>query len=216
MNLLHAHLIPLIASIAFILFVMMASFGKGATRTLGFILGGALGLAIGIGLIHGFGRLVYGHVNVNGGKLLIAITLALFLPSPLRWSRACWAWLLLALVALPLLFWWLDLGHLHPAVHISLLWFALNNLVTVVAEDFYFRRFLQDHLKGLGTPIEVLLTGAVFGLAHLHSGHLFALVAFAAGVIYSATYRASGDSVWAVSGVHWSVNITRALLFGMP
>lgn len=215
-SLLHSPLVPLICGIAFILFLLMARFGSGGTRTLGFVLAGGLGLAIGFGLIPGFGRVVYGHINLNGGKLLIALGLIVLLPAPLRWTRACWGWLLAALIGLPLLFWYLGLGHLHPAVHMSLLWFALNNLVTVLAEDFYFRRFVQDHLKGLGTPLEVLLTGVLFGLVHLPGGHMFALVAGVAGVIYSATYRASGDSVWATSGVHWSVNITRAVLFGLP
>jgi hypothetical protein len=212
----HPALIPLVCGIAFVVFLLMARIGSGGTRTLGYVLAGALGLAIGFGLIHGFGRVVYGHLNVNGGKLLIALCLAILLPAPARWSRACWAWLLLGLILLPLLFWWLGLGSFKPALHLSLLWFALNNLVTVVAEDFYFRRFVQDHLKGLGTPLEVLLTGVVFGLVHLQSGHMFALVAGVAGVIYSATYRASKDSVWAVSGVHWAVNIVRVVLFGVP
>ena len=215
-SLLQTSLVPLICGCAFILFLLMARFGRGSTRTFGFVLAGALGLAIGFGLIPGFGRVVYGHFNVNGGKLLIALGLILLLPSPVRWNRACWGWLLAALSILPLLFWYLGLGRLHPALQLGLIWFALNNLVTVLAEDFYFRRFVQDHLKGLGTPLEVLLTGVLFGLVHLPSGPMFALVAGVAGVIYSATYRASGNSVWATCAVHWAVNITRVVLFGLP
>jgi membrane protease YdiL (CAAX protease family) len=45
---------------------------------------------------------------------------------------------------------------------------------------------------------------------------MFMLVAFVAGIIYSATYRNSGNSVWAVTGVHLSVNVLGALLFGIP
>jgi membrane protease YdiL (CAAX protease family) len=208
--------LAIISSVAFILFLLMASFGKGSTRTLGFILAGALGLAIGFGLIKGFGRVIYGPLNVNGGKLLIGACLALLLPSALRWNKACWLWWGLALTLLPLAAWYFGLARLHPQVSMAVLWFAVNNLVTCIAEDFYFRRFVQDHLKGLGTPFEVLLTAALFGLVHLPGGHLFALLAFAAGIAYSATYRASGNSVWAVTGVHWSVNIARAVLFGVP
>ncbi len=216
MNLPTMNLLAIISSVAFILFVLMASFGKGSTRTVGFILAGLLGLAIGFGLIKGFGRVIYGPLNVNGGKLLIAVTLALLMPSGLRWSRAATAWWLVAITVLPLLAWYFNLARLHPGVSMAIVWFAVNNLVTCLAEDFYFRRFVQDHLKGLGTPLEVLVTAALFGLAHLPGGTMPALLAFGAGLCYSATYRASGNSVWAVTGVHWSVNIVRAVLFGVP
>ncbi len=210
------HHLALISSVVFIIFVMMASFGKGSTRTLGFILAGVLGLVMSIGLIKGFERIVYGPLNINSAKLVIALGLAILLPAPLRWTRTASGWLLAGLIVVPVLAIVLEVKHFHPALKVALLWFALNNIVTVVAEDFYFRRFVQDHLKGMGTPIEVLVTGALFGLAHFKAGHMFMLLAAVAGVIYSATYRSTGNSVWAVSVVQLSVNVLGALLFGIP
>jgi uncharacterized protein len=210
------HHLPLISSVVFIIFVMMARFGKGGSRTLGYILAGVLGLVMSIGIIKGFDRLVYGHLNINSAKLVIALGLAILLPAPLRWTRSASGWLLAGLIALPVMAILLDVKHFNPTLKLAILWFALNNVITVLAEDFYFRRFVQDHLKGLGTPIEVLLTGALFGLVHFKGGPMFMLVAAVAGVIYSATYRSSGNSVWAVSVVHLSVNVLGYVLFGKP
>lgn len=210
------HHLALISSVAFILFVLMARFGSGSTRTLGFILAGVLGLVMSIGLIKGFERIIYGPLNINSAKLVIGLGLAALLPAPLRWNRACSAWLAAGLIVLPLLAWWLGVKRFHPTLQVAVFWFALNNYFTVLAEDFYFRRFVQDHLQGLGTPIEVLITAALFALAHFKLGTMFMLVAFVAGIIYSATYRNSGNSVWAVTGVHLSVNVLGALLFGIP
>ncbi len=209
-------LIPILATAALVAFLLLARLGKGNARILGFVFAGALALAIAFGLIHGFGRVTYGHININGGKLVIACALAVLLPSPLRWSPACWLTLVVAITVLPLLAWWLGFAHFHPNLQMALLWFALSNFPTVVAEDFFFRRFVQDHLKGLGAPLEILLTAALFGLVHLPSGQLFAFLAFIAGLFYSATYRLAKDSVWAVCWVHSSVNLTRAVLFGIP
>ncbi len=214
MEILHHHaLIPVLAGIAFIILLLMARFAKGSTRSAGFLFGGVLGLLIAIGFVPGFERIEYGVLNLNGGKLFLALSMALILPAPLKWGQASWLWLVAAWSSVPLLGWWLGLLHWQPAFGLSLLWFALNNLVTVVAEDFYFRRFAQDHLQGMGVVLEVLATGALFGLAHWARGPMYALLAGIAGCAYAATYRSSGNSVWAVSAVHWSLNLWLHALF---
>lgn len=210
----HPLFIPIVVSCIFVLLVLVARLGAGSTRAAGFMFGGVLGLAIAIGLVPGIGRIEYGHVNINGGKLLVFLTLALFLPSPWKWTKAAWAWFAASLAGLPLLGWQLGLLHWQPALSMAVFWFAVNNLVTVLAEDFFFRRFVQDHLSGLGMALEILATGVLFGLAHYKGGQLYALLAGVAGCCYAAMYRASGNSVWAVSVLHWWVNLSGALLFG--
>ncbi|WP_338847993.1 CPBP family intramembrane glutamic endopeptidase [Massilia sp. W12] len=209
----HPLFIPIVVSCIFVLLVLVARLGQGSTRAAGYLFGGLLGLALALGVIPGVGRWQYEGLNLNLGKVLVFFTLALILPSPVKWSKAAWAWLCAGLAGLPLLGWQMGLLHWQPAVSAALLWFALNNLFSVLAEDFFFRRFVQDHLSGLGVVLEILVTGALFGLAHWSSGQTYAFLAGIAGCCYAAMYRASGDSVWAVSALHWLVNLTGAVLF---
>ncbi|WP_374349669.1 lysostaphin resistance A-like protein [Chitinimonas sp.] len=208
--------LALAGATGFIVSLLLARFGQRRAKAAGFVLAGVLGLAIGFGLIKGFGRISAGPLSLNADKLFIGISLALILPSPWRWNRACWAWLGLALGSLPLLAWLSGFVHWQPALSWPVLWFIVGNLPSCIAEDFFFRRFVQDHLHRLGKVGEILLTATLFGLAHLGGGPLFAMLALLAGVYYSAVYRASGNSVWAVTGVHWLVNIARFVLFGLP
>ncbi len=189
---------------------------KSWKRTLALIVSALLCLAIGFGLGVKFDRLIVGSLDVNTGKLIMAIALAVMLPSPFRFnSRVGWV-LMAAVIILPLLALSLSFAPLSLSLGLPVLWFALSNLSGTIAEDFFFRRFVQDHLGRFGVTIEIVVTALLFGAVHLGGGIVFATMAFVAGIFYAGAYRVSAGSVWAVVAVHWSVNIVRAVLFGVP
>lgn len=207
--------VPVAATSAFLLALYFSRATMGYRKAVLLVVAGSIDLAIGFGLVHGFGRVMVGAYSFSAGKALLGLILVLCLPSPWRWTRACWSWLALAVTLLPLLGWLTGFVHFVPPVP-GLALFALTNLPGTIAEDFYFRRFCQDHLARFGLLPEIAITAVLFGAVHLTGGVLFAALATVAGAIYAMTYRASENSVWAVVVVHWLVNVTRVVLFGVP
>lgn len=104
--------------------------------------------------------------------------------------------------------------------------FILNNLLlTSVAEEVFFRGFLQKKLfdvfslnfkmKQAALLLSILITSAIFGLGHLYSGVLMAIFAFVAGIGYGYAYQKSWKLESAIL-VHFGLNITHFIFFTYP
>lgn len=92
-------------------------------------------------------------------------------------------------------------------------------LVAAVAEELLFRGFIFRWLQvGLGTWLAVILSAALFGLAHAANPGATpmsaAAVALEAGVLLSAAYVYS-RSLWLPIGIHIGWNFTEGTIFGV-
>jgi len=160
-------------------------------------------------------------------------------------DKACVAFILLALL-LPRITRWGDLRNafskswrlflLAPLVIFSLadllgglenvgfgipqyfwLWAWGNLLVTCVAEELFFRGFLQRYLtlkwsaKRWGWQSALCLTSLLFGLVHLAGGVEFAVIATIAGLFYGLVYHLSGRIEIAIL-LHFLINLLYLLL----
>jgi hypothetical protein len=111
------------------------------------------------------------------------------------------------------------LGALQPELTIPHWWwlFALNNLLlTCVAEEAFFRGFVQQSLsKRFGWIAGVAVASLLFGLAHIGGG--LPLVAFAtlAGVGYGLAYHYS-SRLWVAVLFHFLFNFAHLLFFTYP
>ncbi len=100
-------------------------------------------------------------------------------------------------------------------------WIGANLLGTCLAEEAFFRGFLQGKIAewlGNGTAVR---TGAwigaalLFGAAHLPGGWTYGALATLAGLGYGYAYRQSGR-LEAPIMVHFFVNLTHLLFFSYP
>ncbi len=99
--------------------------------------------------------------------------------------------------------------------------FLLNNLFIVcVAEEAFFRRYIQGHLQEVfkfrfGPLLALLLASVVFGLAHYKGG--FQMVAFAslAGLFYGVSFLKTGRLEASVL-THFGFNIIHFFFFSYP
>jgi membrane protease YdiL (CAAX protease family) len=101
------------------------------------------------------------------------------------------------------------------------LWAVTNLFFTCVAEEAFFRGFLQRELDralvrfGGGQPLAVGGSAALFGLAHWAGGWSYVLFAALAGLGYALAFRASGCSEMAILA-HFGLNATHFLLLTYP
>jgi membrane protease YdiL (CAAX protease family) len=99
--------------------------------------------------------------------------------------------------------------------------FATNLLFTCVAEEAFFRGFLQERLTSLlkhvrfGSPIAVVCVALLFGLAHLGGGPTYMLFASMAGIGYGWVY-ASTRRIEVPILLHFSLNAVHFLGFTYP
>lgn len=95
--------------------------------------------------------------------------------------------------------------------------FALNNLLlTCVAEEVFFRRFIQQKLSQRFTPVIGLVTASLlFGLAHFAGGISYMLIASIAGFVYGLVYCNTGK-LWLAILAHLLLNMLHLLLFSYP
>lgn len=97
------------------------------------------------------------------------------------------------------------------------LWAWGNLLVTCVAEELFFRGFLQRYLtlkwnaKRWGWQSALCLTSLLFGVVHLAGGVEFALIATVAGLFYGLVYHLSGRIEMAIL-LHFLINLLYLLL----
>lgn len=98
---------------------------------------------------------------------------------------------------------------------------ATNLLFTCVAEEAFFRGFLQERLAGFlssvryGSFIAVVCSGLLFGLAHFPGGPTYVVLASMAGIGYGCAY-ASSKKIEAAILAHFSVNAVHFLCFTYP
>ncbi|MDO6474827.1 CPBP family intramembrane metalloprotease [Alteromonas sp. 1_MG-2023] len=107
-------------------------------------------------------------------------------------------------------------------------WFpllALSNLInTCVAEELLFRsllfKFVTNKLPATLSSttrnlLVLIITSAIFGLAHFAGGTSYMIVATVAGLLYGAVYMLTGRIVFAVL-THWLLNVTHMFLLTYP
>jgi membrane protease YdiL (CAAX protease family) len=101
------------------------------------------------------------------------------------------------------------------------LWAVTNLFFTCVAEEAFFRGFLQRELGrtlaglGGGQPLAVGGSAALFGLAHWAGGWSYVLLAAVAGLGYALAFRASGRIEMAILA-HFGLNAVHFLLLTYP
>lgn len=111
------------------------------------------------------------------------------------------------------------LGALQPELTIPNWWwlFALNNLLlTCVAEEAFFRGFIQQSLsKRFGWITGVAIASLLFGLAHIGGGLLLVAFAALAGVGYGLAYHYS-SRLWVAVLFHFLFNFAHLVFFTYP
>ncbi|MFS2007813.1 lysostaphin resistance A-like protein [Duganella sp. CT11-25] len=106
-----------------------------------------------------------------------------------------------------------------PAV--TVLFLAVNLFFTVVAEEAFFRGFLQARLAAslsrfsYGPWIAMVVSALLFGAAHLAGGPLYGILAFIAGLGYAYAYQVT-QRIEAAILVHIMVNAVHFIGFTYP
>lgn len=141
------------------------------------------------------------------------------------WRELIWRALPIAVVtAVVVIVVALTLGYVRPEIKLS--WFTpvflvTNLLFTCVAEEAFFRGFLQDRLvkvfpsTELGALIAVLCSGALFGAAHFAGGPIYVLLATLGGLGYACAYAAA-KRIEAPIMAHFAFNAVHFIGFTYP
>jgi membrane protease YdiL (CAAX protease family) len=118
----------------------------------------------------------------------------------------------------------LTFGYVKPDLKWS--WFTpvflvTNLLFTCVAEEAFFRGFLQDRLSKalshtvIGGPIAILCSGVLFGIAHFAGGPVYLLLSSLAGLGYAYAY-ADVKRIEAPIMVHFAFNAVHFVCLTYP
>ncbi|MES2069420.1 MAG: CPBP family intramembrane glutamic endopeptidase [Pseudomonadota bacterium] len=116
------------------------------------------------------------------------------------------------------------IGYLEPDFKLPAftpVFLLVNLFFTCVAEEAFFRGFLQDRLARLlkktrwGALIALTISALLFGLAHLGGGVRLALLATIAGVGYAYAYHAT-KKIEAPILVHFLFNAAHFVFFTYP
>lgn len=97
----------------------------------------------------------------------------------------------------------------------------INFMFTVIAEEAFFRGFMQNQLQvkfsgyRQGNSIALLITSVIFGLVHFSGGWYFVGLAFIASFVYGFVYLKTGSLLAAIV-THWGVNVGHFLLLTYP
>lgn len=160
---------------------------------------------------------------INIDKPLITFAFLLLLPQILkhssnsnRQSLRFIQFAILGLLFIPFIAW--SGGLLKPELSIPnwLLLFAFNNLfMTCVAEEVFFRGYLQNRLERWGWVNALVISSILFALAHFAAGWLYMVLASLAGICYGLIYRATGKLYWAILA-HFIFNLYHLLFFTYP
>jgi uncharacterized protein len=187
----------------------------GRQATVCFALAGALILLLAANVVPGFARLPIGHLSINSAKALAGLAAVAMFPSFWAWNRGCTLLAAACLVGVPLLA--LSVGFVHwaPSAPGVLIAFAASNVFTAIAEEWFFRHWVQRPLARWSTLAGVVASAFLFGLVHLGGGVVFAGLATVAGLAYAGVYAASRGSIWAAVALHWALNLLRVALFGL-
>lgn len=102
------------------------------------------------------------------------------------------------------------------------LWFLANNLIfTAIAEEVFFRGFIQKNISeylvkhSLSPFMGVVVASLLFGLAHYAGGIIYVGLASVAGFFYGWVYHRSGSIEMAILS-HWLLNTCHFVLFSYP
>ncbi|MUK62243.1 CPBP family intramembrane metalloprotease [Aliivibrio fischeri] len=148
------------------------------------------------GLLLAYPALLGSKASINK-KALIYTAIPLFSLLPLAWG----------------------LGALKPEFTIPNWWwlFALNNLLlTCVAEEAFFRGFIQQSLsKRFGWIAGVAVASVLFGAAHIGGGLLLVVFATLAGVGYGLAFHYSAR-LWVAVAFHFLFNFIHLVFFTYP
>ncbi|MBV6323010.1 CPBP family intramembrane metalloprotease [Duganella sp. HSC-15S17] len=115
-------------------------------------------------------------------------------------------------------------GFVQPAFklpEVTLQFLAVNLFFTVVAEEAFFRGYIQARLasalSGLrhGAWVALLCSALLFGAAHLAGGPLYAALAAIAGLGYAYAYHAT-QRIEAPILVHIALNAVHFIFFTYP
>jgi membrane protease YdiL (CAAX protease family) len=104
---------------------------------------------------------------------------------------------------------------------ITPLWLLSNLLVTCVAEEAFFRGFLQRQLQhklqgySWGAVVSLSVVSLLFGVAHLSGGFSYAMIAAVAGLFYGYVYQKSGAIETSIA-LHFLVNAGHFILLSYP
>lgn len=102
----------------------------------------------------------------------------------------------------------------------SLIWMVNNLLLVCVAEEAFFRAYIQgglSRLLGNGEPARIgawLLSAVLFGIAHYAGGWRWMLLAGVAGIVYGLAYRRGG--LRAAVLTHFGLNATHFFFLTYP
>lgn len=172
-------------------------------------------LALGFKAVPGLAPLTLAGVTLNTGKIVVVLTLSLFLwhqprQLPLPGSRAMTvtAWICTLIVIAG------GLVYLVPALAWSaqspVRWLG-NVLVTVTAEEFFFRGVCLTVMLRYCQPFAALLIiSVIFGVVHVPMGAMFAVCASAAGFLYGYVYVRTGRLSAAIA-LHALLNVPLVL-----
>ncbi|WP_332855353.1 CPBP family intramembrane glutamic endopeptidase [Duganella sp. S19_KUP01_CR8] len=116
------------------------------------------------------------------------------------------------------------LGFVQPAFklpEVTLQFLAVNLFFTVVAEEAFFRGFIQARLASAlsgfrhGAWVALLCSALLFGAAHLAGGPLYAALAAIAGLGYAYAYHIA-QRIEAPILVHIALNAVHFIFFTYP
>ena len=108
-----------------------------------------------------------------------------------------------------------------PSFTLILLWMVKMLFFTVIAEEFFFRFFLQNNLTILFKKLKhaeiwgLILTSMIFGLFHFSGGWAFAFLAFVSGLLYGGVYLKTKYIESAIL-LHFLVNLVHFFFFSYP
>jgi len=109
-------------------------------------------------------------------------------------------------------------GFVHPDFKLSpyLPLFAVVNLLFVcVAEEAFFRGVIQGQLARFGDTLAVVVSGLLFGAAHLGGGWQFGVLASLAGLGYALLYSKTRRIEIPIAA-HFLLNLTHFVVFTYP
>ncbi|WP_426167987.1 CPBP family intramembrane glutamic endopeptidase [Pseudoduganella sp. R-34] len=110
------------------------------------------------------------------------------------------------------------IGFVHPDFKLSPflpLFAAINLLFVCVAEEAFFRGVIQEQLARYGDAIAVVVSGLVFGAAHLGGGWQFGVLASLAGLGYAVLYSRT-KRIEIPIAAHFVLNLVHFVAFTYP
>ncbi|MFZ3001352.1 MAG: CPBP family intramembrane glutamic endopeptidase [Undibacterium umbellatum] len=109
----------------------------------------------------------------------------------------------------------------HPKLpEATLLFLAVNLVLTCVAEEAFFRGLIQESIYRLGNKpvfgyLAIAVSAVLFGLAHLGGGTQYAALATVAGLGYAIVYHRTRRLEWVIL-THAAFNLCHFILFTYP